>query len=212
MALSSLRRYFRSATVEMVSLDQIGPGVAALSVRYLEPRESIVIPTTVTDPSFRQEAVVVNVFSILRQQKRLSLTPFCALEAPDHCLGRMFERSPNIDASAALHEAGSAFMALNVQTAINIAFRRETVVLPAGPGFLLSNAILGQGVRTGLWRIFARARTYITADMAAQDQRPLEPAEHAGLSVLSGGWSLLGTLRGDQPLLTDAQLATLAQL
>src|SRR5271165_5370541 len=62
-------------------------------------------------PTFEQSGVIVAAARFVRAVGRGRVWIFPVLEIPDHALGRMYQRSPGIDAVAALNEAARAFLA-----------------------------------------------------------------------------------------------------
>jgi hypothetical protein len=78
----------------------------ALRLTWLESRGQMVLAD---HPSFRQNCILIVAARISRAGRDVRESGSPALEVPDHALGRMFQRAPSIDASAALHEAACAF-------------------------------------------------------------------------------------------------------
>jgi len=197
-----LSRMLAPARVERASVGAI-EGVTAT---WLEAFEGSMV-LGVDDPSFRQSEVVVNLFSIVAGLAYVTNTP---LAVPDHALGRMLMRSPKIDLSAAIHEACAHFLNAPFQTTADMALAGETVVLPAGDGYLLTDVIFADLL--GKTRVpLARARTFILKSQARLDQIPIAPTSSSELSVLAGTWQLLGALPGTPSLLRPDQLARLAE-
>jgi hypothetical protein len=104
----------------------------------------------------------------------LSAYASASVECPDHCLGRLLQRSPGADIGAALQQAHTAFLAADMQTIVAHLRAQTTFYLPAGPGILLCKAIRGVDPR-GRVAVFARANTWISDAMRRPDQLPPWP-------------------------------------
>ena len=115
------------------------------------------------------------------------------LEVPDHCLGRMFERSPGVDPSLVLHAAADHFMRLDVRQVIEAG--RETLVLPAGDGRFLSNVVMGRR-KAGGFGLFGCPRTYILSSQAWNNQHLFAAASSVEKSVLVGGLAMADKFPG----------------
>jgi hypothetical protein len=94
-----------------------------------------------------------------------------SVECPDHCLGRLLQRSPGADIGAALQQAHDAFLAADRSIIAAHLKARSTFHLPAGEGVLLCKAIHGVAPRGET--IFARASTWINDAMRRPDQCPV---------------------------------------
>jgi len=201
-----LTRLFSPAVVELKQLGE--PLGEAVLARWLQPMGPVTM--VAADPSFMQDAVIVHVDGLVQHRRVIVSASMIALECPDHALGRLFQRSPGADASRALNEAASAFLALDVREVIELGHvGRETLVLPAGDGRFLCNVIFGKIRETEGWRVFPRARTWISSAMAGEDQTPLQPATNGGSSMLAAGFTLSGKLSGMASPLTTAELEQL---
>ena len=198
--LAKLRQLFKPASIEVRHQGWLGEVV---NVRWLEPRGPLMV--TKFDAGFEQDALVSNVLSIVAFGRGVLSTGLVALEVPDHALARLFQRAPGADASRALNEAASAFLAMDAREVIGLGLERKTLVLPAaGVGFL-SDVIFGKGKRDGSWRLFARPRTCLASSQLGADQKPLAPATDAGWSVLAAGFTMLGKVPGmSAPLSIEA--------
>jgi hypothetical protein len=188
-AIEQLRRLFHPAVVETKAFGWLGDTVL---ITWLAPRDDGLV-SGIDDPSFEQGGVAVLALSVATLGRRVLVTEFVQIEAPDHCLARLFQRSPRADGAAALYAAAASFMAMDIRQVA--ALRRETLHLPAGEGVFLSNVIWGRG-KGGKWLVFARPRTFIASSMAASDQRALSVADDLGWSVLAAGWTLSGKIPG----------------
>lgn len=201
-AFEHLRRTLAPARVERASVGAID----GITATWLEAFDGSII-VGVDHPSLRQSEVIVNLFSIVAGLSYVTNTP---LAVPDHALGRMLMRSPKIDLSAAIHEACAHFLKAPFQTVADMALAGQTVVLPAGDGYLLTEAIFPDVL--GKTRVpVARARTFILKSQAGLDQLPIAPASSSELGVLAGTWQLLGAVPGTPPLLRPDQLERLAE-
>ena len=189
-AFEHLRRTLAPARVERASVGAID----GITATWLEAFDGSII-VGVDHPSLRQSEVIVNLFSIVAGLSYVTNTP---LAVPDHALGRMLMRSPKIDLSAAIHEACAHFLKAPFQTVADMALAGQTVVLPAGDGYLLTEAIFPDVL--GKTRVpVARARTFILKSQAGLDQLPIAPASSSELGVLAGTWQLLGAVPERRP-------------
>jgi hypothetical protein len=188
-ALKELRRTLAPANVEGFESSAI--------VRWLEPRGAALVANA-HDLGFAQETIAA-VGAALIRRGRSAIRPvgLVALEVPDHASGRLYQRSPGTDVATVIDEAARAFWRLDARQVVEIAWSRETLVLPAGSdGRFLCNVIFGRKT-SGAWAFFARARTFITAYMAGPNQTPPPPAEDPGATVLA---AMTG---GASPLTSD---------
>jgi hypothetical protein len=96
---AKLRHHFQPAIVE--------PLKAGILWSWLEPRSAVLADPE--DPGEEQNAILVRygVAWVVRKRELLGYTAF-SLEIPDHCTGRMLQRSPGLDIRAALHQAHHA--------------------------------------------------------------------------------------------------------
>ncbi len=101
------------------------------------------------------------------------------LEVSEHALGRLYQRSPRVAASAVLTEAVHAFLAADMGKVAEASRRGETVYLPAGSGLLLCAVIAEKP------RIVVRANTFLAAELAGPDQRAVAAAVDFERSVLA---------------------------
>ena len=166
--------------VEMLApacVDDVG---GPLMLMWAEPRGQMII---VDHPSFAQNCVLAVAAVIERVGRGVRDTSFPVVEVPDHALGRMFQRCPGVDAAAALSEAAVAFLRANRRAVEAARLTAATVCLPAGPGVLLALAIAGPDLE-GKPRLISRASTWIAAEQAESDQRPIAAAIDPAQSVL----------------------------
>lgn len=157
------------------SVDNVG---GDLLVLWLEAHGQLI---QVDDPSFQQEVVLVVAAVGTRLRSAIRWTSFPVFEAPDHMLARMFQRSPGVNASAALYEAAVSFLRADRGA---LRFDGETLYLPAGPGLTLTLPISLVDLE-GKPRLIARGFTWIAAEMATPDQRPVAAAVDCARSVLA---------------------------
>jgi len=203
-ALLRLKHLFRGASVQVRDLG--APLGEAVLIKWLAPTGPLM---ALAEPSFQQESVIVHLDALVRWRQSVVSVALIPLEAPDHCLGRFFQRG-GVDALGALNEAASWFLSLPVRDVIELSHERgESLILPAGDGVFLSNVIWGKIRGTTGWRLMARPRTWIRSSQAGQDQRPLAPAADVASSVLAAGFALSGKLPGMPSPLTDAELEQL---
>lgn len=136
-------------------------------------------------PTYKQPGVVVAAARWRRSAPRGErVRVFPLLEVPEHALGRMFQRCPGIGAAGALVGASRAFLAADYEAIEAARLRGATVCLPCGRGLLLCQAIKGPDLENRL-RLIVRANTFVSATMAARDQRPPAPAAEFEKSVLA---------------------------
>jgi len=147
---------------------------------WLEPRAQLV---RIDHPSFQQNCVLV-VGAVGSRVPGTIRWSFPIVEAPDHALARMHQRSPNIDATVALYEAAISFLRADRNVVETARVEGCTVCLPAGPGLLLSLLIGGLDLESKM-RLIARANTFVVAEMAEPDQRPVQAAIDSSQSVLA---------------------------
>jgi len=153
----------------------------ALTIMWAEPRGPI---WTVDHPSFRQDCVLVVAAWASRVRGKICFAESPVAEIPNHCLSRMYERRPFVDARATLYEAARAFLAADRRAVEAARLKGETIYLPAEGGLLLSWAIQCHDLE-GKTRLIARANTFIGEEMAGPDQRPIAPAADPSRSVLA---------------------------
>ena len=96
----------------------------ALIVAWLQAHERFVL---VDSPTFGQSGIVISAAHISRAGRDIRESSFPVLEAPQHALARMFERSSShIDAAQALHEAAACFLAADMRTVESARLRGAT--------------------------------------------------------------------------------------
>jgi hypothetical protein len=167
------------ASIAPASVDVVG---AALTLMWLMPHEGLI---RVPLPTFSQPGVLVAAAHVSRGPAGfVREASFPVLETPTHALGRMFERSPSINATAALMEAARAFMGADREAVEAVRLKGSTLILPAGRGLLLCVPILGPDLENKL-RIVGRANTFIRMEQAAPDQRAIAAAADPERSVLA---------------------------
>ena len=93
-------------------------------------------------------------------------------------------QSPNIDPTTALYEAAAVFPRADRRVVEVARLKGADVCLPAGPGLLLCLPIAGPDLE-GKMRLIARASTWVAAEMAGPDQRPIRSAVDPTHSVLA---------------------------
>jgi len=154
--------------------------------RWLEPYDGPIIADP-HDPGEMQPCV--GVFFAVGGPRTARSTAFMsvlALEAPDHSLGRILQRSPATDLRAVLYEAAERFLqADSAEVAEHIRAKR-TLYLKGGDGIFLTNAIKSVDA-SGQRSVYSRPRTWITREAARADQIPVAVAEHPDNSV----WALI---------------------
>jgi hypothetical protein len=166
MKMGSLNRERKLSRIKNVlapaAVDNCGGG---LTVMWLECHGQLVL---VDDPRFRQDCVLVVGAVGTRLRGAIRWASFPIFEAPDHMLARAFQRSPGIDAAAALYEASISFLRAD-RRALRF---DETLYLPTGPGLSLTLPIFLPDLE-GRRRLIARAFTWIGEAQAAPDQTPV---------------------------------------
>jgi len=167
----------RTALADAASVEDID---GALRLMWLQSHVGAAIPNY---PSLAQAGVVVGVARLVRAGGGIDASAFAALEASDHCLARLYQRSPGIDVAAALRDAAHGFIAADVEDVAEAMRRRATLCLPAANGLLLSSVIAGDD--RGKVRPIARANTWIAAELAGSDQHPIAKASTPERCVLA---------------------------
>ncbi|MGO9428882.1 hypothetical protein [Rhodoblastus sp.] len=120
--LDELRRRFDPAAVEAHPLGSLGQTV---TISFLSEHGGLGLKTE--DPSFAQRGVIAYTIAVARFRRDLVSAELVSVEFPDHCLARMWQRSPGIDASRALTAAASVFMKLPIRKVVSLSFRDETI-------------------------------------------------------------------------------------
>ena len=166
---------------EALAPARIDDAGGALLVMWLEPRGQMVM---VDHPSFKQDCVLVVAGLGSRVRGSIRWASFPVVEAPDHALGRMHQRRPNIDLSAVLYQAAAVFLQADHRVVEAARLKGADACLPAGPGLLLCLPIAGPDLE-GKMRLVARANTWIGSEMAELDQRPVVAAADPEGSVLA---------------------------
>ncbi len=166
------------AALASASVEDSGGGLLVL---WLESRGQMVL---VDHPSFAQDCVLVVGAHGTRENKAIRWSSFPIFEAPDHMLARMFQRTPSIDAAAALYEAAACFLRADRRVVEAARLKGADVCLPCGGGLALCLPISGPDLE-GKTRLIARAFTWIDSAMAGPDQRPIAAAVDPAHSVLA---------------------------
>ncbi len=127
-AIERLRTLFSPATVEIHSLGWLGE--TALISNWLEPVPEPLI-VIADDPGFtEQAAIIMRMLSLIEIDRSVKATGLIGLEVADHALGRLFERSPDINVPAALNQAAAAFMQMDIREVAEVWRLGGTLVLP----------------------------------------------------------------------------------
>jgi hypothetical protein len=108
-----------------------------------------------------------------------------SLEAPDHAVGRLLQRVPGTNLSAALFQAGRAFLAADWVSATKRFGNASNLYLPAASGAFGCNVIACRlGARVSC---YARARTWLSkAMLPAQAIAPATaPADTVLMALLA---------------------------
>jgi hypothetical protein len=137
-------------------------------------------------PSFKQDCVICAGAQGSRIRGSIRWTSFPITEVPGHALARMLQRRPNIDLTAALYEAATAFLRAD-RSALRLD-GETTLHLPCGPGLALTLPLFLLDLDQKK-RLLARTCTWIAAEMAAPDQRPVAAAADRARSVLAAAVS-----------------------
>ena len=197
--LDELRRRFDPAVVEAHPLGSLGQTV---TISFLSEHGGLGLKTE--DPSFAQRGVIAYTIAVARFRRDLVSAELVSVEYPDHCLARMFQRQPGIDASCALTAAASVFMRLPIRKVVGLSFRDETIILLiATPGGIFLSDLIALEVAGGL-KLYVRARTFVFETLRKPDQVRLERAADPGATMLAAGWALSGKLKGvSRPLSED---------
>jgi hypothetical protein len=100
---------------------------------------------------------------------------------------RLLQRAPNVDLRSAVFMAANSFLAANADAVRPQIGTDTSVYLPAGPGAFAATVI---GARTPDNRhyIYARARTWLRANMLGPDQTFLPKAQTAEDAVALALW------------------------
>jgi hypothetical protein len=150
---------------------------------FLDPRGALLADPT--GPGEEQDAVISR-YGLLWVAKRRQLVGYLAfsIEAPDHALARMLQRSAGTDIRAALHQAHHALFAADAALVSKHVDDNSTFYLPCGPGLLICEALRAD-TQSGHRFVFARARTWISTDMAGASQVAIPPASAGHPSQLT---------------------------
>jgi len=127
-------------------------------------------------PSYAQDCTVVQYYLIGRlSRNHTRATSGHTIECPDHALGRLLQRAPKADPTAALWEA-QWLMKSSMKELIDCIERHRVFFLPAGDAvFLCEGIFLNDGPDRKFARrpLYARARTWLTKDMLRPYQQPI---------------------------------------
>jgi hypothetical protein len=172
---AKLKHHFYPATVERLK--------AGILWSWLEPRSAMLADPN--DPGEEQNAILTRYGLVWVRRKRefLGYQAF-SLEIPDHCTGRMLQRSPGLDIRAALHEAHHALFQASSEVITAHVVDGAPFYLPCAEGLLICSALRAD-TRTGTRFVFGRARTWIAANMLGPDQYPIAAAPTATQSQLT---------------------------
>jgi hypothetical protein len=163
---SKLKRHFHPALVERLQ--------KGILWSWLDPRGAMLADAK--DEGESQDAILVR-YGLAWVVRKRELTAYEAftLEAPDHALARMLQRSPSTDIKVALHQAHHAMFKASAQAVARHVEEQTSLYLPCGPGLLICEALRAR-TPSNLVYVFCRARTWISDDMVRPDQQPIAAA------------------------------------
>jgi hypothetical protein len=136
------------------------------------------------DPSYRQDCVLVLGMVAQRLRGSLRWNGFPILEAPDHMLRRMFQRSPGISAAAALYQGARSFLGADLGV-LEAQPRATTLYVPTGPGLTVGLPIKALSPDRTTAHLIVRGSTWLSESMAGRDQVPVAAAVDPERSVLA---------------------------
>ncbi len=158
---------------------------------WLEPHGPLIVDAR--DEGEKQDCILAH-FAVAGPSSNHSsmLLHAWSIEAPDHALARLLQRSPTADLKKILLAARLAFMHASSAEVLNYIKDDRTFYLSAGDGLLVCVGINGQ--MGGQRFTYARARTWISNEMAGVDQKPIEAADDEAETM---GDLVLAMARGD---------------
>jgi hypothetical protein len=163
---AKLRHHFHPATVERLQ--------KGILWSWLDPRGAMLADAK--DVGETQDAILVRYgLAWVVKKRHLAAYEAFTLEAPDHALARMLQRSPGTDIREALHQAHHHLFKASASAVGRHVEEQTRLYLPCGPGLLICEA-LRASTPSGLVYVFCRGRTWISADMVRPDQTPIAAA------------------------------------
>lgn len=183
--MRAIRRALPGARVRIACKD-------ILEITWLSPHTSILADAKDGE---RQDCILASfllAWPADETHKNVTLWSAWSVEFPDHACARYLQQRlrpayATVDELGdALFAAGTEFMASDF-AAVNEHLRQgSTLYLAAGDGCFVGEMIRGKS-KTRLYT-YARARTYLTADMMGVDQSPLAAAANPEQSTLLTLW------------------------
>jgi hypothetical protein len=174
-AFAKLIRHFHPAKVEKLH--------NGILWSFLDPRGALL--TDPADPGEEQDAIISR-YGLSWVSKKRQLVGYLAfsIEAPDHALAKMLQRAVGTDIRQALHEAHHALFQADAGLICKHVDDHSTFYLPCGPGLLICEGIRAD-TQSGHRFVFARARTWISTQMAHASQVPIPAGIPNQLTVMS---------------------------
>ncbi len=142
--------------------------------RWLEPHGPLL--SEPREPGETQDSVLTH-FALAGPAGRASsmLLHAWSIEVPDHCLGRLLQRSPEADLKKILFAAGLQFMHASASEVLDLIDRNTTFYLGAEDGLFVCRGVKAQS-DSGQRYVYGRAKTWISSELVRPDQLPLAAA------------------------------------
>jgi len=170
----------------------INPGPKFIELRWLEPSGRVIVDART--PGDMQDCILAYFAAAWGSGRGMHLWSRFFVEIPDHAAWRLLQRGGSqVDLRHCLMQASDAFADGDAKEVMDYLSAKRTIYLPAGPGVFLSEIIAGIDDKHKYY--YARARTWLSAEMLAPQQRTVTPAKKGSESVLA--W-LLALMRREQ--------------
>jgi len=165
-AFEKIRKALALASLQTVAFN---PPAGPLAVwAYVKPREPVNFAPN--SPSEAQSGATVDYIFIGETGEYFNVGKgLWTIEATDHALGRLLQRSPGADLDAVLLDAHHRLLAVPVADVSGL----DEFFLPAGNGVFASQLRSGPDVSTGEESIHARCSTWLHADQLQDSQLPV---------------------------------------
>jgi hypothetical protein len=174
------------ATVASMHCASLGKPFPALGSPPPKPRPWLVpMPRLLAgdDPSYDQDCILV--CAALAWQTAQRATNFWsnwAVEAPDHCTGRLLQRHPDFDLPSALFTAAEAYLSGDVHQVFGEFGDSSSVLLPAAGGHFAASILQTSDGETS--NTHARCKTWLAPEMQVDIGAIVRPAADPTDTVL----------------------------
>jgi hypothetical protein len=181
-ALRELRQAFPSA---WITATKASPKDTRLQIMWLVPMPRLLAGD---DPSYDQDCILVCVaLAWQTAQRATNFWSNWAVEAPDHCTGRLLQRLPDADLPSALFTAAEAYLSGDAEQVFGEFGDSSSVLLPVGGGHFAASILQPSDGETS--NTHARCKTWLAPEMQVDIGAIVRPAADPTDTVL---WRLYG--------------------